>query len=540
MANTHHKKYKKSKGQSYAHNPVDRTLNKTLYQGLQCLHHIGNTQPADSTFGRTLRKKRAELTRFIQPAQNDETFRQVYDGIVSNYLGDTVTLLGNHYKRRLKILEEELRLMPLQHNVSPEQVRIATKIAIKWAKLNFGKKLTVFTLQEFHRWIKQAQRELDSQSVEKTTASTDGDNQEDQPIRHSIPPGTPGSTTDPMAEEDTERMIASDMEIVVTPTATSPGGAEVVRRTAISPPQMQMPSLPTPPLSTTGIPSEDSIETYSLTSLYEVDDAHRTSKAVDHLAREQNQNQEEESSAYAGQDSSTTQAGEQYREPSSTPSMHQPTQDRPNRNGKTGKAGKVTISRIQVDEGTYKLPKVKSEVVYLGDPRIIGLEDTDTKINAKGMSMECYAFVSRARFCEFEKILSQPQKQQTTPRNVILSLELTQPQKRKYHRSFMNLLDLSRKIFPNANIYLPKMNCPYSYLKSEGRAICSENQLRAMRAMNRIIEDAIRDVSFDAKVLPELPQDTKFCVEQNEKKVLWWGAEATSQLVTHWFQHIEK
>ena len=77
MANTHHKKYKKSKGQSYAHNPVDRTLNKTLYQGLQCLHHIGNTQPADSTFGGTLRMKRAELTRFIQPAQNDETFQQV-------------------------------------------------------------------------------------------------------------------------------------------------------------------------------------------------------------------------------------------------------------------------------------------------------------------------------------------------------------------------------------------------------------------------------------------------------------------------------
>ena len=154
--------------------------------------------------------------------------------------------------------------------------------------------------------------------------------------------------------------------------------------------------------------------------------------------------------------------------------------------------------------------------------------------------MGCYAFVSRARFCEFEKILSQPQKQQTTPRKVILSVEFTQPQKRKYHRNFMNLLDLSRKIFPNADIYLPKMNCPYSYLKSEGRAICSENQLRAMRAMNRIIQEAIRDVSFDAKVLPELPQDTKFCVEQNEKKVLWWGAEATSQLVTHWFQHIEK
>ena len=251
-------------------------------------------------------------------------------------------------------------------------------------------------------------------------------------------------------------MIASDMEIVVTPTATSPGGADVVQRTtsnptAISPPKMQMPLLPTPPSSTTGIPSEDSIETYSLTSLYEVDDAHSTSKTVNHLAREQNQNQEEESPAYAGQlDSSTTQAGEQYREPSSTPSMHQPTQDPHDRHDK---ARKVTISRIQVDEGTYKLPKVNSEVVYLGDPRIIGLEYADAKINTKGMSMECYAFVSRARFCEFEKILSQPQKQQITPHKVILSVEFTQPQKRKYHRNFMDLLDLSRKIFPNADIF---------------------------------------------------------------------------------------
>ena len=161
-----------------------------------------------------------------------------------------------------------------------------------------------------------------------------------------------------MDEEDTERMIASDMEIIVTPTATSPGGADVVQRTtsnptAISPPKMQMPLLPTPPSSTTGIPSEDSIEAYSLTSLYEVDDAHSTSKAVDHLAWEQNQNQEEESPAYAGQDSSTTQAGEQYKEPSSTPSMHQPTQDPHNRKAK---AGKLTISRIQVDKGDIVTP----------------------------------------------------------------------------------------------------------------------------------------------------------------------------------------
>ena len=116
--------------------------------------------------------------------------------------------------------------------------------------------------------------------------------------------------------------------------------------------------------------------------------------------------------------------------------------------------------------------------------------------------MECYAFVSRVRFCEFEKILSQPQKQQIIPRKVILSVEFTQPQKRKYYRIFMDLLDLSRKIFPNADIYLPKMNCPYSYLKSEGRAICSENQLRAMRAINRIIEEAIRMYHLMLKFFP--------------------------------------
>ena len=101
-----------------------------------------------------------------------------------------------------------------------------------------------------------------------------------------------------------------------------------------------------------------------------------------------------------------------------------------------------------------------------------------------------------------KKILSQPQKQQIIPRKVILSVELTQPQKRKYHRIFMDLLDLSRKIFPNADIYLPKMNCPYSYLESEGRAICSDNQLRAMRAINRIIEEAIRMYLLMLKFFP--------------------------------------
>ena len=77
-------------------------------------------------------------------------------------------------------------------------------------------------------------------------------------------------------------------------------------------------------------------------------------------------------------------------------------------------------------------------------------------------------------------------------------------------------------------------------LSLSGHAICSENQLCAIRAMNRIIEEAIRNVSFDVKAPPELPQNTKFCVEENEKNDLWWDADATSQLVTHWFQGLER
>ena len=91
-----------------------------------------------------------------------------------------------------------------------------------------------------------------------------------------------------------------------------------------------MPLLPTPPSSTTGIPSEDSIE-YSIetNSLQEPDSTKLMmpgvqAKAVDHLAREQNQSHEEESPPYAAQDSSTTQVGDQYRPGASLRPMYAP------------------------------------------------------------------------------------------------------------------------------------------------------------------------------------------------------------------------
>ena len=137
--------------------------------------------------------------------------------------------------------------------------------------------------------------------------------------------------------------------------------------------------------------------------------------------------------------------------------------------------------------------------------------------------MECYAFVSRARFCVFGKntISTTETANHSTQSNIISGIFTAT--RRKYHCNFMDLVDLARKIFPNADIYLPTMNCPYSYLKSEGRAICSENQLCVTRAMNRIIEEAIRNASFNVKVLPELPQKIQNSVWNKMKRRIFGG-----------------
>ena len=68
------------------------------------------------------------------------------------------------------------------------------------------------------------------------------------------------------------------------------------------------------------------------------------------------------------------------------------------------------------------------------------------------------------------------------------------------------------------------------YLKSVGRAIHSEKQCRAIRTINRVIEEILKDVSFDTKALPKLLGDTKFCVEENEKSYIWLQQLDSSQV----------
>ena len=91
-------------------------------------------------------------------------------------------------------------------------------------------------------------------------------------------------------------------------------------------------------------------------------------------------------------------------------------------------------------------------------------------------------------------------------------MEFIYPQKGKHHKNCRELLDLSRKISPNSEIYLPKVKCPH---------IHSERQDRDIKTINRVTEEVIMDASFNAnffKALLELRKDTKFSVEENDGK----------------------
>ena len=92
----------------------------------------------------------------------------------------------------------------------------------------------------------------------------------------------------------------------------------------------------------------------------------------------------------------------------------------------------------------------------------------------------------------------------------------------KRHRVFMELLKLSRKHFPKGDIYLPKINFPQNYLVIQGHKIWTVNSI-----MEEVISNNV--MSFKAKALPELREDTEFIVKENETTSL-----LVTILVTYW------
>ena len=92
----------------------------------------------------------------------------------------------------------------------------------------------------------------------------------------------------------------------------------------------------------------------------------------------------------------------------------------------------------------------------------------------------------------------------------------------------MEVLKLSGKLFPNADAYLPKINCPQNYLVKQGHEI---------RTINSIVD---KGRVLNAKALLELPEDKEFIVEGNNGKgMIYLGPETTNSLVTLWLQHLD-
>jgi len=119
-------------------------FHKELYQLLQCLHHAEKTK--QNQVPKALNKKQNELRKFVKPAQITESFKRGYEIITQKYITDSVKLLNNHYEARISELLGYLRTQRIAHNT----VEVGSKIAIRWANKNYGRKLAKQTVDKFN------------------------------------------------------------------------------------------------------------------------------------------------------------------------------------------------------------------------------------------------------------------------------------------------------------------------------------------------------------------------------------------------------
>ena len=122
-------------------------IHKELYQLLQCLHHAENTN--QNQIPKAFTRKQNELKRFIKPAQVSDSFKQHYQIIINTFITDSIKALNHHYEARISELLGYLRSQRIPNNT----VRIGANVAMRWAKKNFGKKLTTKTTEKFQQIV---------------------------------------------------------------------------------------------------------------------------------------------------------------------------------------------------------------------------------------------------------------------------------------------------------------------------------------------------------------------------------------------------
>lgn len=124
---------------------INSDTHKDLYQLLQCIHHLEKTNKSHQ-IPKAFTKKQKELKGFIKPAQITDSFIKNYGTVVKKYIVDCINTLNNHYEERISELLGYLRSQKVQR----EEIEIASRIALRWGRRNFGKKLSEGTINKFH------------------------------------------------------------------------------------------------------------------------------------------------------------------------------------------------------------------------------------------------------------------------------------------------------------------------------------------------------------------------------------------------------
>lgn len=135
---------------SEQHNQLSPVLIKILFQILQCLHHCHNVDPQTGRQQRAFLRKEAELVRFIKPAQETAQFRDNYRSLVKSFFENCLGTLNAHYKSRIEFLKQQLS------HAKPSEMEMerASEVAMRWARKNFGKKLSYHTVRQFYNMIR--------------------------------------------------------------------------------------------------------------------------------------------------------------------------------------------------------------------------------------------------------------------------------------------------------------------------------------------------------------------------------------------------
>ena len=368
-------------------------IHKELYQLLQCLHHAENTN--QNQIPKAFTRKQNELKQFIKPAQVSDSFKQHYQIIINTFITDSIKALNHHYEARISELLGYLRSQRIPNNT----VRKGANVAMRWAKKNFGKKLTTKTTEKF------------------------------QQIVSSIPPlsPTPGnSKTSPPAASRTQSPLTPDD----CPTLES-------RFTPVDIAGHDIPSTPgasktTPPVASTNqrLPNPDEWPTL---------DSLKTSDWFTPV-------------------DTTLSPGNPYNpDPDQSPPIPQPKRRRiksPRNTQTTATGPQITLHR---ERSRWKIPPINSRTVVLGDSNLSRVTNSETKVR----STEFHSFPG-ANIKHFENLLSPTPHRQNTPKTVILSVGINNRtyQPSTLRQQFANMIHNASKTFPNASIHVPLINIP--------------------------------------------------------------------------------